>query len=101
YCEDPLLASLPSASFQSSSKSSDKHSPHFAKLHTRDGSGGWSPDSEDHQPWLQVDLRDRLEVTAVATQGRWGSTDWVSSYQLQYSDSSRTWKSYRQDNMQW
>lgn len=65
------------------------------------GSGGWSPDSEDHQPWLQLDLRDRLEVTAVATQGRWGSADWVSSYQLQYSDSGRTWRSYRQDNMPW
>lgn len=65
------------------------------------GSGGWSPDSEDRRPWLQLDLRDRLEVTAVATQGRWGSTDWVSSYQLQYSDSGRTWRSYRQDNTPW
>ncbi|KAK3533182.1 hypothetical protein QTP70_013011 [Hemibagrus guttatus] len=64
-------------------------------------SGGWSPDSEDRRPWLQLDLRDRLEVTVVATQGRWGSADWVSSYQLQYSDSGRTWRSYRQDNMPW
>ncbi|XP_046714224.1 contactin-associated protein-like 5 [Silurus meridionalis] len=101
YCEEPLLASLSPASFQSSSRSSDSHSPHFAKLHTRDGSGGWSPDSEDRRPWLQMDLRDRLEVTAVTTQGRWGSTDWVSSYQLQYSDSGKTWRSYRQENMPW
>ncbi|KAI5101809.1 contactin-associated protein-like 5 isoform X1, partial [Silurus meridionalis] len=67
----------------------------------RAGSGGWSPDSEDRRPWLQMDLRDRLEVTAVTTQGRWGSTDWVSSYQLQYSDSGKTWRSYRQENMPW
>ncbi|GAA6091506.1 contactin-associated protein-like 5, partial [Tachysurus ichikawai] len=101
YCEDPLLSSLPSASFQSSSRSSDSQSAHIVKLHSRDGSGGWSPDREDRRPWLQMDLRDRLEVTAVATQGRWGSADWVSSYQLQYSDSGRTWRTYRQDNMPW
>ncbi|XP_066503685.1 contactin-associated protein-like 5 [Hoplias malabaricus] len=65
------------------------------------GAGGWSPDSEDHRPWLQLDLRDRLEITAVATQGRWGSSDWVSSYYLQYSDSGRTWRSYRQDDVPW
>ncbi|KAK2868852.1 hypothetical protein Q7C36_000723 [Tachysurus vachellii] len=101
YCEDPLLSSLPSASFQSSSRSPDSQSAHIVNLHSRDGSGGWSPDHEDRRPWLQLDLRDRLEVTAVATQGRWGRADWVSSYQLQYSDSGRTWRTYRQDNMPW
>ncbi|XP_062868407.1 contactin-associated protein-like 5 [Trichomycterus rosablanca] len=100
YCEEALVASLPSGSFQSSSRSPDS-SPHLAKLNSKYGSGGWSPDIEDRRPWLQLDLRDRLEVTAVATQGRWGSSDWVSSYQLQYSDSGRTWRTYRQDNMPW
>uniref|UniRef100_A0A8B9J4R7 Laminin G domain-containing protein n=1 Tax=Astyanax mexicanus TaxID=7994 RepID=A0A8B9J4R7_ASTMX len=42
-----------------------------------------------------------MEITAVATQGRWGSSDWVSSYHLQYSDSGRTWRSYRQDDVPW
>uniref|UniRef100_A0AAR2J853 Contactin associated protein-like 5a n=1 Tax=Pygocentrus nattereri TaxID=42514 RepID=A0AAR2J853_PYGNA len=65
------------------------------------GAGGWSPGSEDHRPWLQLDLRDRLEITAIATQGRWGSSDWVNSYHLQYSDSGRTWRSYRQDDVPW
>uniref|UniRef100_A0AAY5EIU1 Contactin associated protein family member 5 like n=1 Tax=Electrophorus electricus TaxID=8005 RepID=A0AAY5EIU1_ELEEL len=65
------------------------------------GAGGWSPDREDRQPWLQLDLKDRLEVTAISTQGRWGSLDWVSSYHLQYSDSGRNWRSYRQDNVPW
>ncbi|KAL7854972.1 hypothetical protein SRHO_G00171620 [Serrasalmus rhombeus] len=101
YCEDPLVASLPLGSFQSSSRSSDSHSAHFAKLNRKDGAGGWSPGSEDHRPWLQLDLRDRLEITAIATQGRWGSSDWVNSYHLQYSDSGRTWRSYRQDDVPW
>uniref|UniRef100_A0A8C1JI47 Contactin associated protein-like 5b n=1 Tax=Cyprinus carpio TaxID=7962 RepID=A0A8C1JI47_CYPCA len=48
--------------------------------------------------WLQVDLRERVEVTAVATQGRFGSPDWVTSYMLLYSDTGRAWKQFRQED---
>ncbi len=54
----------------------------------------------DRSPWLQVDLQDRMEVTAVATQGRHGSTDWVRAYILLYSDTGRVWKQYMlEDNI--
>uniref|UniRef100_A0A8C1YM04 Contactin associated protein-like 5a n=1 Tax=Cyprinus carpio TaxID=7962 RepID=A0A8C1YM04_CYPCA len=57
-------------------------------------------ESTDRSPWLQVDLQDRMEVTAVATQGRHGSTDWVSAYMLLYSDTGRVWKQYMlEDNV--
>uniref|UniRef100_A0A8C5CD39 Contactin associated protein-like 5a n=1 Tax=Gadus morhua TaxID=8049 RepID=A0A8C5CD39_GADMO len=62
------------------------------------GAGGWSPLVTDSQPWFQLDLRDRMEVTAVATQGRYDSSDWVSSYMLLYSDTGRAWKQYRQED---
>lgn len=62
------------------------------------GGGGWSPMLTDKYPWLQVDLRDRMEVTAVATQGRHGSSDWVSGYMLLFSDTGRVWKQYRQED---
>ncbi|XP_030641581.1 contactin-associated protein-like 5 [Chanos chanos] len=39
-----------------------------------------------------------MEVTAVATQGRYGSPDWVSSYMLLFSDTGRVWKQYRQED---
>uniref|UniRef100_A0A672GYR0 Contactin associated protein-like 5a n=1 Tax=Salarias fasciatus TaxID=181472 RepID=A0A672GYR0_SALFA len=58
-------------------------------------SGGWSPMVTDPEPWLQVDLRDRMEVTAVATQGRYDSSDWVSRYMLLYSDTGQAWKQFR------
>ncbi|XP_062384556.1 contactin-associated protein-like 5 [Sardina pilchardus] len=63
--------------------------------------GGWSPAGEDQRPWLQVDLRERVEVSAVATQGRWGSQDWVGQYQLLYSDSGRAWRQYRHSDVLW
>lgn len=52
----------------------------------------------DQDPWLQVDLREQMEVTAVATQGRYDSWDWVSSYLLLYSDTGRVWKQYRHED---
>lgn len=65
------------------------------------GAGGWSPMVTDEEPWLQVDLRDRKEVTAVATQGRYNSLDWVTRYLLLYSDTGQAWKQYRQEDGIW
>nr|XP_035935334.1 contactin-associated protein-like 3 [Halichoerus grypus] len=38
-----------------------------------------------------------MEVTAVATQGGYGSSDWVTSYVLMFSDGGRNWKQYRRE----
>lgn len=51
--------------------------------------------------WLQIDLGERTEITAVATQGGYGSSDWVTSYLLMFSDSGRNWKQYRQEESIW
>uniref|UniRef100_A0A8C4LKK4 Uncharacterized protein n=1 Tax=Equus asinus asinus TaxID=83772 RepID=A0A8C4LKK4_EQUAS len=61
------------------------------------GAGGWTPLVSDKNQWLQIDLGERVEVTAVATQGGYGSSDWVTSYLLMFSDSSRNWKQYRRE----
>uniref|UniRef100_A0A4W5P432 Contactin associated protein-like 5b n=1 Tax=Hucho hucho TaxID=62062 RepID=A0A4W5P432_9TELE len=87
---------LPESSFKSSSTSSKSQLPHSAKLNRREGEGGWAPERSDRQPWLQLDLREKMEVTAIATQGRSGSSDWVTSFMLQFSDSGLAWKQYRQ-----
>lgn len=39
-----------------------------------------------------------MEVTAVATQGRYGGSDWVSGYLLLFSDTGLAWKQYRQED---
>ncbi|XP_013878670.1 contactin-associated protein-like 5 [Austrofundulus limnaeus] len=97
-CNSPLVSALPHSSFQSSSQSSASYAAFYAKLNRREGAGGWSPMMMDHNPWLQVDLREQMEVMAVATQGRYDSWDWVSSYLLLYSDTGRIWKQYRHED---
>uniref|UniRef100_A0A8C2AYR5 Contactin associated protein 2 n=1 Tax=Cyprinus carpio TaxID=7962 RepID=A0A8C2AYR5_CYPCA len=65
------------------------------------GAGGWSPLDSDHYQWLQVDLGSRKQVTAIATQGRYSSSDWTTCYRLLYSDTGRNWKPYHQDGNIW
>ncbi|XP_068560725.1 contactin-associated protein-like 4 [Cebidichthys violaceus] len=79
-CNGPLVSTLPQSSIQSSSQSSAGYAAHNAKLNRRDGAGGWSPVVTEQEPWLQVDLREQMEVTAVATQGRFDS--WGLGQQL-------------------
>ncbi|XP_074857379.1 contactin-associated protein-like 5 [Carettochelys insculpta] len=100
-CDDALVSTLPPTAFDSSSELFSIHSPSFAKLNRRDGAGGWSPLESNLQQWLQIDLGDRVEITAVATQGRYGSSDWITSYSLMFSDTGHNWKQYRQENSIW
>lgn len=65
------------------------------------GAGGWSPLDSDHYQWLQVDLGSRKQVSAIATQGRYSSSDWTTQYRLLYSDTGRNWKPYHQDGNIW
>uniref|UniRef100_A0A4W2FNB8 Contactin associated protein family member 5 n=1 Tax=Bos indicus x Bos taurus TaxID=30522 RepID=A0A4W2FNB8_BOBOX len=85
--------------FSSSSDLAGTHSP--AQLNRRVGTGGWSPADSNAQQWLQMDLGNRVEITAVATQGRYGSSDWVTSYSLMFSDTGRNWKQYKQEDSIW
>uniref|UniRef100_A0A672V9J2 Contactin associated protein family member 4 n=1 Tax=Strigops habroptila TaxID=2489341 RepID=A0A672V9J2_STRHB len=100
-CDDHLVSALPQSSFSSSSELSSSHSPGFARLNRREGAGGWSPLVSNKYQWLQIDLGERTEITAVATQGGYGSSDWVTSYLLMFSDSGRNWKQYRQEESIW
>ncbi|XP_077200637.1 contactin-associated protein-like 4 [Paroedura picta] len=100
-CDDQLATALPQSSFSSSSELSSSHSAGFARLNRRDGAGGWTPFVSNKYQWLQIDLGERTEITAVATQGGYGSSDWVTSYLLMFSDSGRNWKQYCQEENIW
>ncbi|KAI4534041.1 hypothetical protein MG293_014901 [Ovis ammon polii] len=81
-------------------------SPAFLMMYSvyklnKQGAGGWSPLVSNKYQWLQIDLGERMEITAVATQGGYGSSNWVTSYLLMFSDSGRNWKQYRQEDSIW
>uniref|UniRef100_A0A673CT94 Contactin associated protein like 3 n=1 Tax=Sphaeramia orbicularis TaxID=375764 RepID=A0A673CT94_9TELE len=97
-CDSPLVSNLPPLSFRSSSQLSSSHGPVFAKVNRRDGAGGWSPLTSDRYQWLEVDLGRRTRITAVATQGRYGSSDWLTAYLLMFSDTGHNWRQHRQED---
>ncbi|XP_027129319.1 contactin-associated protein-like 4 [Larimichthys crocea] len=97
-CHSPLVSNLLPSSFRSSSQLSGSHGPGFAKLNRREGAGGWSPPTSDRYQWLEVDLGERTQITAVATQGRYGSSDWLTAYLLMFSDTGHNWRQYRQED---
>ncbi|XP_029003188.1 contactin-associated protein-like 2a isoform X1 [Betta splendens] len=100
-CDEPLASPLPHTAFTSSSVFSSGYTPGYAKLNRRGGAGGWSPLDSDHYQWLQVDLGSRKQISAIATQGRYSSSDWMTRYRLLYSDTGRNWKPYHQDGNIW
>ena len=80
-----------------SSQLDDNHAPQLARLNTKISGikqGGWLPLTNDRNQWLQVDLGSYIRVTRVATQGRDGYDEWVTSFQLEYSINEITFKSY-------
>ncbi|XP_070817481.1 contactin-associated protein-like 4 [Chaetodon trifascialis] len=97
-CDSPLVTNLPPSSFRSSSQLTGSHGPVFAKVNRREGAGGWSPLVSDRYQWLEVDLGRRTQITAVATQGRYGSSDWLTGYLLMFSDTGHNWRQHRQED---
>ena len=57
--------------------------------------GAWTPASTDASPWIQVALGSFTNVTGVATQGRNAAYQWVTRYQLQYSDDGVNFRYYK------
>ncbi|XP_077580173.1 contactin-associated protein-like 2b isoform X1 [Stigmatopora nigra] len=100
-CEDSLATPLPYSSFTSSSVYARDYGAGYAKLNRKQGAGGWSPSDSDRYQWLQIDLGARKQLVAIATQGRYSSSDWTTKYQLLYSDTQTNWRPYLQDGNIW
>ena len=60
--------------------------------------GAWCSRSNDVNQWLQVYVGGQHNVTGVATQGRNGGLfdQWVTKYQLQYSNDGVNFQYYRE-----
>ena len=60
--------------------------------------GSWSARRNDANQWLQIDTNNQLtNITGVATQGMNGYRQWVTRYQLQYSDDGKRFQYYKEE----
>ncbi|KAG7277793.1 hypothetical protein CRUP_026094 [Coryphaenoides rupestris] len=68
--------------------------PQRARLHRPGLVNAWSPAESDLWPWIQVNLKQRMRITGVITQGarRLGRSEFVKTYRVAYSDDGKTWK---------
>ena len=57
--------------------------------------GGWSSRTNDVNQWFQVDLVRFTKVTQIVTQGRNRVAQWVTKYNLQYSEDKVTFLYYQ------
>ncbi|XP_041371694.1 neurexin-4-like [Gigantopelta aegis] len=74
------------------SSSNKKRPPHNARL--GDPTGAWTADIQNALQVVGVDLGADYFVTAIATQGRQGSEEFVTEYFMEYSDDKETWQIY-------
>lgn len=66
-----------------------------ARLNLTEWPQGWTANVEDKAPWLEVDLRDDIVITQVATQGHGGTVDqWVKSYWMSWENDEGQWLNY-------
>ena len=70
--------------------------PHYARLRNQNGNCAWIPaTTADQQPsWLQIDMGNVTNVSAVATQGSCSGDQWTKSYVIMYSSNGEDWKTY-------
>ena len=57
--------------------------------------GAWSARYNDGNQWIQVALGSFTKITGIATQGRDRVNQWVTKYQLQYSDDGVNFEYYK------
>ena len=59
--------------------------------------GGWIAADDDSDPWLQVDFRTNVTVTALATQGLDSGIAWLTNYTFAYGQHRDNLEDYKVD----
>jgi len=101
-CQDPLgmeSRALSDAQISASSEWDPNHAAIQGRLNFQAGdgkSGAWSAKQNDQNQWLQADLGSNKNITHLATQGRNGHDQWVTSYKVEYSDNGASFYCYQE-----
>ncbi|XP_056020437.1 uncharacterized protein LOC130054498 [Ostrea edulis] len=73
---------------------SSNYGPRYTAIEARlSNTRGWSPNTGQSDPWIQVDFERVVRLKGVVTKGL-GETsllEWVKKYQVKYSDTASTW----------
>ncbi|EDO27593.1 predicted protein, partial [Nematostella vectensis] len=84
---------IPDNRFSATTIYDSRYHPYYARLN---GSPGWCRSGSSTSNYLQIDLNAVFVVCAVATQGASYGTEWVKSYQVQFSMDNQAWSTYRE-----
>ncbi|XP_015756081.1 PREDICTED: uncharacterized protein LOC107335265 [Acropora digitifera] len=90
---------LKNTQITASSMANKYHAPYFGRLkQVRRGRnmGGWSARYNNHNQWIQFDLRRLLKLTMVSTQGRKLAKQWVTRYTISTSIDCAHFVPYKQ-----
>ncbi|KAL9978615.1 hypothetical protein ACROYT_G016151 [Oculina patagonica] len=89
---------LPDNALSASTYHDARYIPQRSRLNTIPASGklgAWCTRTNNGKEWLQVHFGRETTVSKVATQGRYDSDNWVTSYSLSYSVDGSHWAWYR------
>ena len=81
-----------------SSEWDDNHAASQGRLQFKQNGakqGAWSSRNNDQNQWLQISMGIVHKVTGVGTQGRNNVKQWVTRYQLQFSDDCVNFQTYK------
>ena len=90
---------IKNAQVTASSEWDSNHAAIQARLNFKEGGskrGAWSALFNDANQWIQVAFGSYTKLTGIATQGRNGANEWVTKYQLQYSDDGVNFQYYKE-----
>ncbi|KAL3831915.1 hypothetical protein ACJMK2_023609 [Sinanodonta woodiana] len=90
--ENPLI--IGDKQLSASSSQDTFHSASRGRLYSeKDGSfaGAWVPQVSNERQWIQVDFLAPYAFAGIITQGRADMPQWVTKYQVFYSNDGRSW----------
>ena len=91
-----------SAITASSTANANSFAPSVGRLHfLSSGSGkygSWAAGANNENQWLQADFGTWTKISAVATQGRQDSNQWVKTYTLSFSYDVVFWETVKNEH---
>ncbi|XP_066512254.1 lactadherin-like [Hoplias malabaricus] len=74
--------------------------PHYARLDKQGKTNAWSAATNNRSEWLQLDLEKPKRITGIITQGAkdFGTVQFVSAFQIAYSNDGQSWTVVKDDN---